>query len=372
MLSYHLHEGLAPTGRELQEKQERMAALLAGRGLDGLLLQRASSFAWATGGARSYVNTASTNGAAALLITRSDRHLITDNLEAARLREEERLDEQGWIFHVREWHEPQVLPALTAGMRLGADSLYPDALDLSTALAHLRAHLTPEEGRRMAEVARLAGQAVTQAARTAEPGQSEQDLAARLGYEAERRGLQAITNIVATDDRIDRYRHALPTGRTLGRHVMLVLNARRWGLVCTVTRFAHFGALPAELLAQHQAAARIAERCIAATVPGRRLGEVLALAQEEYARLGRPDAWRLHHQGGSAGYEPREYLVTPDMAEAAVAGQAFVWNPSVGAARSVDTFLVGQDRNQVISVDPDWPVWEGPGAEAGRPAVLIW
>jgi Xaa-Pro aminopeptidase len=364
---------LAARTQECAGKLSRLRALLTERGLDALLLQRVGSFAWATGGSRSYVNIASTNGAAALLVTHTACHLVTDNLEAARLVEEEHLEDLGWAFHVREWHEPDLLGRLTSGLRLGADGPYPGALDLSPALARLRAHLTPEEGQRMAALAALAGQAVTAAAHAAQLGQPEQALSARLAYEAELRGLQAITNIVASDERLERYRHALPTDRPLGRHVMLVLNARRWGLVCTVTRFVHFGPLPAELLAQHQATAAIAGICIAATRPGCPLGEVLALAKAEYAALGQPDAWRLHHQGGSAGYEPREFLVTPGMTEAAVAGQAFVWNPSVGPARSVDMFLVRSAGNRVLTQDDAWPCWEviAGGASCRRPAVLI-
>jgi len=38
---------------EFDLKQEQIQALLAGRGLDALLLQRVSSFAWATCGAAS-------------------------------------------------------------------------------------------------------------------------------------------------------------------------------------------------------------------------------------------------------------------------------------------------------------------------------
>lgn len=73
---------------EFSQKQDRIQALLGERNLDALLLQRVSSFAWATCGAASYVNTATTNGEAALLITSSGRYLITNNIEAPRLEQE--------------------------------------------------------------------------------------------------------------------------------------------------------------------------------------------------------------------------------------------------------------------------------------------
>ncbi|MFC2023164.1 aminopeptidase P family protein, partial [Chloroflexota bacterium] len=99
---------------EFDCKQERMRALLAEHRLDALLLQRVSSFAWATCGAASYVNAAATSGEATLLIMPSERHLITNNIEATRLEGEEKLVEQGWQFHVAPWYEaPDTVAQLT-------------------------------------------------------------------------------------------------------------------------------------------------------------------------------------------------------------------------------------------------------------------
>ncbi len=85
---------------EFEQKQQRVRALLAEKNLDALLLQRVSSFAWATCGAASYVNTATRTGAASLLITPTARYLVTNNIEAPRLEREEGLAAQGWEFRV--------------------------------------------------------------------------------------------------------------------------------------------------------------------------------------------------------------------------------------------------------------------------------
>jgi Xaa-Pro aminopeptidase len=106
---------------EFDQKQNRIQALLAQRRLDALLLQRVSSFAWATCGAASYVNTVTTSGEAALLITPPGLYLITNNIEATRLEQEEKLAAQGWDFRVAPWHEvPDAVAELTRGVRLGA------------------------------------------------------------------------------------------------------------------------------------------------------------------------------------------------------------------------------------------------------------
>ena len=83
---------------EFDRKHQVIMSLLDKHNLDALLLQRVSSFAWATCGAASYINTASSTGGAKLLITRKNHHLITNNIEATRLEQEEKLKQQGWDF----------------------------------------------------------------------------------------------------------------------------------------------------------------------------------------------------------------------------------------------------------------------------------
>ena len=134
------------TMSEFESKQNTIKALLAEKHLDGLLLQRVSSFAWATCGASSYVNTATTNGAASLLITPAGRYVITANIEATRIKQEEKLEEQGWEMRAAPWYGPNpALAELSRGLKLGSDGPYADAVDLAGEMARLRAILLPEE-----------------------------------------------------------------------------------------------------------------------------------------------------------------------------------------------------------------------------------
>ncbi len=143
------------------------------------------------------------------------------------------------------------------------------------------------------------------------PGMTEFEIAALLGSETQRRGVQPIVNLIATDERIFRYRHPLPTAKPLDKYAMLVLCGRQHGLVCSITRLVHFGPLSEELQRKQEAVAQIDATFIYTTQPNVTLGDIFAQVQEIYARTGYPDEWRLHHQGGPAGYEPREYLGLP-------------------------------------------------------------
>jgi Xaa-Pro aminopeptidase len=360
---------------ELNDKLRRIGELLESKGLDALLLQRVSSFAWATCGAASYVNTATTEGAATLLVTPERRYVITNNIEATRLEQEEKLVDQGWEFRVSAWHEAtHSLEELTRGLKLGADGTYPGATDLSAELARLRANLLPEEVERFRTLGSICAEAMNSAIRAIRPGQTEYQIAAQLAQETQRRGAQAIVNLIATDERIFSFRHPLPTDKQLDRYAMLVLCGRRQGLVCSITRLVHFGPLPEELRRKSEALARVDASFVISTRPGRSLGQVFADAQSAYAQVGFADEWRLHHQGGPAGYEAREYLGTPGSADLILPGQVYAWNPSITGTKSEDSMLVGPDGNQILTGIPGWPMIsvevEGGAEPILRPAIL--
>lgn len=342
---------------EFQIKIDILRKLLEEHGRDALLLCRASSFAWATCGAASYVNTASTEGAASLLITGDHLYLITNNIEAPRLEQEEKLAEQGWEFNVSPWHSPAMgLENLTSTMSLASDVPYPGALYINLEIANLRSHLTPEEGVQFRELGHLCAETLAAVAQVIQPGMSEFHLAGLLDFEAQRRGIQPIVNLVATDERVFRFRHPLPTAKIMDKYAMLILCARRFGLVCSITRLVHIGPVTGELHTRISAVAQVNAVLIAHSRPGHRLSDVLAQGQEAYARVGFPNEWRHHHQGGIAGYEPREQLGTPTSIEMIAEGQALAWNPSIAGVKMEDTILVGAQSNEILTPTPLWPV----------------
>ena len=358
---------------EFTQKQDRIKALLAERHLDALLLQRVSSFAWATCGAASYINSAATDGAASLLVTPSGRYLITTNIEATRLEQEEKLVEQGWEFRAAPWHaNNDAVAQLTRGLKLGADGAYSGATDLSGEVSQLRINLMPEEGERFRTLGRLCAEAMDSAVRAVRPGQTEYQIAGLLAHEAQSRGAQPIVNLVATDERVFKVRHPLPTDKKLERYAMLVLCGRKWGLVCSITRFVHFGLLPDEVRRKAEATARIDATFIAATRPGQSLGQIFDRATAAYAKTGFPDEWQLHHQGGPASYEPREVVATPGATHIVAVGQAYAWNPSITGTKSEDTILVGEKANEVLTAISGWPSLSVAvdGQTMARPAIL--
>jgi antitoxin VapB len=359
---------------ELMEKLSRIRDLAARHNLDAILLQSVSSIAWATGGAAGYVNTARSDGEASLLVTLDKQYLFTNNIEAPRLKKEEGLATQGWEFRTVPWFETNpAIQELMGGLKLGADGLFPGAQDLPGEIAHLRANLTPYEGERFRTLGRLCALAMDAAIQYLRPGQSEYEIAGLLAKETLQRGVQAIVILIATDERIFKFRHPLPTTKKLDRYAMLVLCGRGQGLVCSITRLVHFGPLPEEIQQKAQAVAQIDATMIAATRPGRSLKDIFQRTVQAYADSGYPDEWRLHHQGGPAGYEPREYVATPESTETVAVGQAYAWNPSITGTKSEDTILVGKNGNEILTAIPGWPVINVDinNQTLERPAILV-
>lgn len=210
-------------------------------------------------------------------------------------------------------------------------------------------------------------------AKKVERGQSEFAIGGQLMAGLADRGCTSHVVLVATDDRIFRYRHPIPTAKQLDRYAMMVVCARRHGLVANVTRFIHFGPLSAEVDANRAKCAYIDVRMNAATRPGNTVADVFQTAVDAYREVGFPDDWRLLHQGGPTGYAAREYLATPACDEVIRTNEMYAWNPAIRGFKSEDTILVGGESNQFLTHTGDWPyipiTYEG--KEYHRPDILI-
>lgn len=358
---------------EFRIKQTRLRDILSANHLQALLLQRSSSFAWATCGAASYVNTASTTGAASLLITPDKHYLITNNIEATRLEQEEKLHYQGWDFQIFPWHaNNDLVEKLVGKAKLGSDFPTPGALDISAQLSRLRCALLPEENIRFRVLARLCAESMNAAIHAIRPGMSEHQAASLLAEQTLSRGVQAIVNLVAADERIFRFRHPLPTFNDIDKYLMLVLVGRRWGLTCSITRLVYFGVMPQEYREKSEALANIDATMIDATRPGTAMQQTFAAGLAAYAQQGYPDEWRNHHQGGPTAYETREFLVNETSLDLVQPGMVFAWNPSIKGCKSEDSIEIGPQTNEILTQITGWPVIEVKIGERvyARPAIL--
>src|ERR687897_42570 len=258
--------------RELMEEQ----------GVGALLLSSPANFAWYTGGADNRVDHGDPVGVASVLVTGNDAYILTNNIEAPRMREEQ-TPEIEVVEH--PWHEEPtgLLRDLAGGARVGTDFPSTSGPDLSAEIPPLR--------------------------------------------------------YVLDGDAIEDYRHPVPHGGSLGKQAMLVACAERGGLFASVTRMIYFEDPDPQTARRQEACEEVLRRMREeATHQGSTMAQAFDDCRRYYAEAGFPEGWRDHHQGGMTGYASREIIATPGTQQEIKEAQAFAWNPSLEGAKAEETF----------------------------------
>ena len=333
-------EDTAETASRRAEVEARLGVvreIIARRGAGAAALAWRRNVAWLTAGGESHIVLSTDTGVATLVVTASDVVAVTQNIEVARLGDEE-LGGLGIEAVAVPWWEADAIDREVA--RQAGGTIVRDA-EIEAELSAARSLLSPFDRARLASLGRDAGAAVAAALDDVAAGMTELELAASLlGRMPTAR---APVLLVAADERIARYRHPLPKSVPIRGRVMLVLVAERWGLHAAVTRFRELEA-PSQAVADARDAVSSVERALhQATRPGATLGEVFAAGQAAYAAVGQPDAWRDHHQGGTIAYQGRERVATPGDRTIIEPGMAFAWNPSLPGVKAEDTFILDED-----------------------------
>jgi Xaa-Pro aminopeptidase len=203
-------------------------------------------------------------------------------------------------------------------------------------------------------------------------GETESEVVGRLCNELWKDRIDPITLMSAADDRVSRFRHPIPTEKKVKKYLMVSVNARKWGLIVSLTRFVYFGKLPRALRRKYEANVFVDCTLMAHTRPEVLARDVLQKGIDAYREKEYPEEWKLHHQGGSIGYTGRDYRVnfkTPDLIQE---NQAFTWNPSITGTKSEDTILATPKGLEMITRPIRYPTlsMEVENISFIRPAIL--
>jgi Xaa-Pro aminopeptidase len=328
-----------------------------------------------TCGGLNLVGIATDVGATALLITADSKYLLSNNIEAPRMIEEEGLDQQGFAVKSFPWYadrESALVRELTGVGPIGCDISYPDTLAMPEEIAQLRYSLTLEEQGRYRWLGERAALALEQTLMQVRPGEKECEVVGRLCAELWKDRIDPVVFMAAADDRIARFRHPIPTERGVKRLLMVSVNARKGGLIVCLTRFVHFEKVDQALQKQYEANVFVDCTFMAHTRPGTAAREVLQRGLDAYRDRGYPEEWKLHHQGGAIGYQPRDYRVTANTPDVVQEGQAFCWNSSITGTKSEDTILAMGREPEMITRPMLYPTLEVEvaGIRFTRPAIL--
>ncbi|WP_307807357.1 M24 family metallopeptidase [Naasia sp. SYSU D00948] len=333
-------------------KRARVLEILDRHKADSVLLTTAAAVNWYLDGARTHVSLAAPPIVAVRVGRHGDVVHLTGNERDRMLREELPEDVE---VRARDWW----LPAPADGIAEAA---------IAAELRAARSALLPTESARFAALGRRAAEALTDALEGATPDMTEAALAARVTGLVASRGMDSLVVLVGGESRSE-HRHPLPTPSPIGRRAMVVLCARRWGLIANLTRWIRFGPATAE---EEDSEARILEveaDAFAVTRAGAAVSDALAEIAAAYPRHGFPPVeWTRHHQGGPAGYDGRDPRAVPGLPDVFAPRAHVTWNPSAAGAKVEDTVVIEGGIVTPLTVDPRWPTT--PVRGVARPSVL--
>jgi Xaa-Pro aminopeptidase len=332
-----------------ESRDRSLRELMDVHGVGALLLSSPANFAWYTGGADNRVDHGDPVGVASVLVTTDDAYVLTNNIEAPRMREEQ-TPEMEVVEH--PWHEEPaaLLRELTGGAGVGTDFPSTSGPDLSAEISPLRYVLDPDAIDLYRDLGEDTVIAVSEAAASVSPDTDELDAAAQLSAACLGRGMFAPVLLAASEERLVRHRHPVPHGGPLGKQAMLVVCAERGGLFVSLTRMIYFQEPDSQTARRQEACEEILRRMREeATREERTLAQAFEDCRRFYAEAGFPEGWRDHHQGGMTGYASREIIATPGTQQEIKEAQAFAWNPSLMGAKAEETFLLGQDGPEILT-----------------------
>ncbi|WOD40265.1 M24 family metallopeptidase [Nodosilinea sp. E11] len=360
----------------LEEISEKLAVLrhtLQQTDAAGIRLRGTDWFAWATAGGSNTVLLAAETGVAEVLVTPTNAWVLTDEIEAQRLKDEELPEGSPYQLQVNPWAEDSareafVREATGGGQVLSDKPKQSSEAALPASLIHHRRVMLPSELDRYRQVGRLASEAMTEVLTRAQPTWTEDQLAGAGAEAMWSRGLHPVLTLAAGDRRLPLYRHPLPSGETLGRQAMLVFCARGHGLIVSLTRFVFFEKLSEADRQRHRTIAEIEAVALAHSQVDAPLNEIHQTLATAYEQHGFPNAIREHHQGGTAGYGAREVIATAETGDRLAAAMILAWNPSIPGAKVEDTFVLHADnRLENLSFDPQFPHQEIAGRLRSMP-----
>ncbi len=344
------------TSTEPPGRRERLSSLLDSHDIEAVWFARPNNFAWLTGGSN-VVDRDSPVGVAAAGYQRDGGfRVLTNTIEADRLRDEELPAE--FSVTAADWYRNSLAEIVAtesptpAAADFAVDGL--SRIDCSV----LRQPLADEEIKRYRQVGAETAAAVESVCRKLSAAHTERAVAAEVRSALEARGIAAPVVLVGGSSRAQTYRHYTPTTAELGAYALVSVTAQRGGLYTSLTRTVVFEP-PAWLDERFLAAAQVEATALVATQQvarnGSTAGGVFEAIQEAYDLVGWSDEWHHHHQGGAAGFAGREWIATPDGSETVHVPQAYAWNPTVQGAKSEGTVLVTDSDIEPLTLTGSWP-----------------
>ncbi len=329
---------------------EKLRNWLLQKELQGVVLSHEASVAWLFGG-RYHIAIATELACAQVLVTLDTVEVLVNNIEVQRLQDEEALVADRVLVY--PWHEEMIKNKWLSNW-LKNDRIVEES-KVKEEIQALRLVFSESQRHELEDLGQSVATALYQTSIGLRPEMTEYEAAGFLSAECLARGVEPIVNLVAGPKRARLYRHVLPTFEPIGSYAVLSVSGRKKGMVVSATRMVHFGPLDPTLHERYLAVLKVEAALLRATVVGTRLGDVLSAGIQAYSSQGFPDEWTHHHQGGIAGYLPREVRAIPNHSLQLVPSMMLAWNPTISGVKAEDSVLLRNDGIDVLTSDEAFP-----------------
>ncbi len=350
---------------EIEEKTERLQKMLDAQNLDGVLINAQYNFAWLSGGKSNGIDLSKENGACFLLVRRDGKKFVlANNIEMTRLLTEE-ISAEDFEPIEYAWQDEKSIgdfviekakSLLENKTQIASDLFLHNKIRLlENSISQCRYSLTNPEIERYRELGKDAGAAIGNLFENIKPGETELEIARKTRNELAKFNISAVVTLVAADERIEKFRHPIPTENIWKKVLLIVICAKREGLIANLSRIVCAGKVPDELKCKTEAAAYVFAKLLSETRIGKNGAELYRIAADAYAEKGFANEINLHHQGGATGYKTRDWTAHPKSAETVFPNQAFAWNPSITGTKVEETNLLVAGEIETLTRTVDFP-----------------
>ncbi len=283
--------------------------------------------------------------------------LIADSIDGSRILEEELGGSSIIELKQYPWHAnaDDFCRDIIGDKKIASDTGIAGTINVQADLVEIRSILNEREQQTYRRLGRKCAEIVEGVCRVAIPGMTENHVANLVKQHCIAAGISPDCVLVGSDERIMKYRHPMPTDRTIDKLMMIVLGAEQAGLNVSLTRFVSFGQPSAEQLDRLAKTQKIFAEMQGLMEAGLPYTTYFKQVQKLYAASGYPDEWQKHHQGGPTGYACREKIITPNSTAHIKLNQAYAWNPSITGAKAEDTTLLTSSNLEILTRTNDWP-----------------
>jgi len=364
---------------DFEKRINDLRNLIKNNGYSALLLNSQRNFSWLTGGGENIVVLSSELGTVSLLLTENDLFLLTPNDEKKRFLEEEL---KGFNIKVKEypWYkgidgkEPfTIIKNIVKNNKIACDIPKYGFKSIEPEIAKLRLTLSENDIKRYKALGRDSAEAAEEVAFKIKKGMSEEEIRAMVSYELYKRNIIPTVLLIGVDSGIYNYRHVIPKGRRLKNFAQINICAKRGGLVVALTRLVYFGDIPQELKDKQEVAEQVYCEFLYNLKDGVKYSDIFKNAIDIYKKYGYENEWKNHHQGGSIGYNEREFIFTLNSNLIVKNNQAFAFNPTLPGAKVEDTVILKNNRVEIITYTGKWPYKriEYKGKKIFVPEILV-